>query len=125
MKKTACTILLFTLGSIFCINKFAQEPPRQNITPEKKSESKTSDTQPSNYPYHPIRSWTGKRFILLPKPKGSETGTYEEFSRTVTNQKYAGRIARVISADDSGASAYIELEMEDDHERLRVFTVAN
>ena len=31
----------------------------------------------------------------------------------------------MVSADDSGASAYIEFEMEDDGERLRVFTVAN
>ncbi|HKC89477.1 MAG TPA: hypothetical protein VKG02_26070 [Blastocatellia bacterium] len=124
MKKTTRISLLFTLVSVCCAVALAAEP-HQNITPEKKSESKPVEVAPTVFPYHPIGSWTGKRFIFLPKPKGSESGTYEDFSRAITHKKYAGRIARVVSADDSGASAYIEFEMEDDHERLRVFTVAN
>jgi hypothetical protein len=125
MKKTACIILQFSLVSICCVVALAQPEKRQNITTEKKSESKPVEAAPTLFPYHPIRSWVGKRFIFLPKPKGSESGTYEDFSRAVTHQKYAGRVARVVSADDSGASAYIEFEMEGSGERLRVFTVAN
>jgi len=124
MKKTACIALPFTLVSICCIVVLAQET-RQNITPEKKSESKTAEAAPTLFPYHPISSWTGKRFIFLPKPKGSESGTYEDFSRAVTHQKYTGRTARAVSASDSGVNAYIEFEMEDDGERLRVFTPAS
>lgn len=124
MKKTACIVLLFTLVSVSCLNLLAQEP-RQNITAEKKSETKPVEAAPTLFPYHPIRSWVGKRFIFLPKPKGAESGTYEDFSRAITHQKYAGRVARVVSASDSSASAYIEFEMEDDGEKLRVFTVAN
>src|SRR5215813_9624588 len=124
MKKIACTTLLFTHVLICSVVALAAEP-RQNITPENKTESKPVEAAPTNFPYHPIGNWAGKRFIFLPKPKGSESGTYEDFSRTVTHQKYSGRIARVVSADDSGASAYIEFQMEDDGERLRVFTVAN
>jgi hypothetical protein len=124
MKKTASTALLFTQVLICSVVALAAEP-RQNITPEKKSESTPVEAAPTSFPYHPIGSWVGKRFIFLPKPKGSESGTYEDFSRAVTHQKYTGRIARVVSADDSAASAYIEFEMEDDGERLRVFTVAN
>ena len=123
MKKTACIILLFTLVPVLCLNQLAQES-RQNITPEKKSDTKTVEAAPTLFPYHPIGSWVGKRFIFLPKPKGAESGTYEDFNRAITHQKYAGRVARVITANDSGASAYIEFEMEDDGEKLRLFTVA-
>jgi len=125
MKKFTRPCLQFALVAIFPVVALAQPETRQNITPEKKSESKPVEAAPTPFPYHPIGSWVGKRFIFLPKPKGSESGTYEDFSRSVTHQKYAGRVARVVSADDSGASAYIEFEMEDDGERLRVFTVAN
>src|SRR5215471_12267998 len=125
MKKITRIALQFTLVTIFSAVALAQPETRQNITPEKKSETKPVEAAPTLFPYHPIGSWIGKRFIFLPKPKGSETGTYEDFSRAVTHQKYAGRVARVVTTDTSGASAYIEFEMEDDGERLRVFTVAN
>src|SRR5215475_13942690 len=125
MKKITRIALQFTLVTIFSVVALAQPETRQNITPEKKSESKPVAAAPTPYPYRPIESWVGKRFIFLPKPKGSESGTYEDFSRAVTHQKYAGRVAHVVSADASGVSAYIEFEMEDDGERLRVFTVAN
>jgi hypothetical protein len=125
MKKFTRPCLQFALVAIFSVVAFAQPETRQNITTEKKSESKPVEAAPTPFPYHPIGSWVGKRFIFLPKPKGSESGTYEDFSRLVTHQKYAGRVARVVSANDSGASAFIEFQMEDDGERLRVFTVAN
>jgi hypothetical protein len=124
MKKTARTILLFTLVAICCVVVLAQPENRQNIIPEKKSESKSVEAAPALFPYQPIGSWAGKRFIFLPRPKGSESGTYEDFNRAVTHKKYAGRVARVVTANNSGASAYVEFEMEDDGERLRVFTVA-
>src|SRR5215831_13830411 len=129
MNKTARIILQFSLQfsfvSICCVVALAQPETRQNVAPEKKSESKPVEAAPTLFPYHPIGSWVGKRFIFLPKPKGTESGTYEDFSRAVTHQKYAGRVARVVTTDTSGASAYIEFEMEDDGEKLRVFTVAN
>jgi len=125
MKKIPRSCLQFTLVAIFSIFALAQQETRQNVAPEKKSESKPVEAAPTLFPYQPIGSWVGKRFIFLPKPKGSESGTYEDFNRAVTHQKYAGRVARVVSADHSGASAYIEFEMEDDGEKLRVFTVAN
>jgi hypothetical protein len=125
MKKITRIALQFTLVTTFAVVALAQPETRQNITTEKKSESKPVEAAPTPFTYHPIGSWVGKRFIFLPKPKGSESGTYEDFSRLVTHQKYAGRVARVVSANDSGASAFIEFQMEDDGERLRVFTVAN
>ncbi|HEY8460259.1 MAG TPA: hypothetical protein VIM99_07765, partial [Blastocatellia bacterium] len=125
MKKSARIVLQFTLVLICCVGAMAQPDNRQNIAPEKKSESKPVEAAPTLFPYQPIGSWAGKRFIFLPKPKGSESGTYGDFSRSVTYKKYAGRVARVVSASDSGRSAYIEFEMEDDGERLRVFTVAD
>jgi hypothetical protein len=125
MKKFTRPCLQFALVAIFSVVAIAQPETRQNITIEKKSDSNPVEAAPTPFPYHPIGSWVGKRFIFLPKPKGSESGTYEDFSRLVTHQKYAGRVARVVSANDSGASAFIEFQMEDDGERLRVFTVAN
>jgi hypothetical protein len=129
MKRIARIVLQFTLVLTLvlscCVAALAQPDNRQNITPEKKSESNSIEAAPAPFPYQPIGSWVGKRFIFLPKPKGSESGTYEDFSRSVTHKKYAGRVARVTSANDSGRSAFIEFEMEDDGERLRVFTVAN
>jgi hypothetical protein len=125
MKKTARIVLLFTLVSICCVVALAQPENRRNITPEKNSESKPVEAASALFPYQPIGSWAGKRFIFLPKPKGSESGTYEDFNRSVTHKKYSGRVARVVRANDSGASAFIEFELEDDGERLRVFTVAN
>src|SRR5215467_14686921 len=102
MKKTARTILLFTLVAICCVFVLAQPGNRQNVVPEKKSGSEPAEAAPALFPYQPIGSWTGKRFIFLPKPKGSESGTYEDFNRAVTHKKYAGRVARVVTADDSG-----------------------
>ena len=124
MKKITRIALQFTLVAIFSIIALAQPESRQNVAPEKKSDSKPVEAAPTLFPYHPIGSWPGKRFVFLPRPNGSESGTYEDFTRAVTHQKYAGRVARVVSADDSGARAYIEFEMEDDGEKLRVFTVA-
>src|SRR5262245_62727330 len=120
MKMPARFVLQFTLVTICCVVTLAQHETRQNVAPEKTPESKSVEAAPTLFPYHPIGSWVGKRFIFLPKPKGSESGTYEDFNRAVTHQKYAGRVARVVSTDDSRASAYIEREMEDDSERLRV-----
>jgi hypothetical protein len=129
MKASARVVLQFALVLICCAVALAQPDNRQNIAPEKKlektSDSKPVEAAPALFSYQPIGSWAGKRFIFLPKPKGSESGTYEDFSRLVTHKKYAGRVARVVSANHSGASAFIEFEMEDDGERLRVFTVAN
>lgn len=124
MNKTARLVLQFTLVPMCCVVAFGQPESRQNITPEKKAESKAAEAAPTIFPYHPISSWAGKRFIFLPRPKGSESGSYEDFSRSVSCQKYSGRVARVVTSSDSSASAYLEFEMEDNHERLRAFTVA-
>jgi hypothetical protein len=125
MKKTARIVLLFTLIAICCVVALAQPEPGHSGEAEKKPEANLVEAGPAPFQYHPINSWAGKRFIFLPRPKGSESGTYEDFTRKITHQKYAGRVARVVSADASGASAYIEFQMEDDGEKLRVFTVAN
>src|SRR5262245_14364382 len=107
MKKITRIALQFTLVTIFSVVALAQPETRQNITPGKKSEPNPVEAAPTPFPYHPIGSWVGKRFIFLPKPKGSESGTYEDFSRSVTHQKYSGRVARVVAANYSGPSGSI------------------
>jgi hypothetical protein len=106
-----------------CIAAAAQEP-RQNITAEKKSDPKPIEASPTIFPYQPIDTWVGKRFIFLPRPKSSSSGTYEDFVGAVSHQKYANRVARVVSASDAGGRVRLEFEMEDDGDRVRAYTVA-
>ncbi len=123
MKCPTRIVLQLALVSVCCLAAPAQET-RQNITPEKKTDPKPAEAAPTLFPFHPINRWTGKRFIFLPKPKGSQSGTYEDFNRKVSHRKYAGRIARVIEVSDFIGRATVEFEMEDDGERLRATTIA-
>ncbi len=124
MKITARIALYLCLVSI-CFATAAAQETRQNITAEKKSDSKPVEAAPTLFPFHPINAWAGKRFIFLPKPKSSSSGTYEDFGRTVSHAKYAGRTARVISASDFNGRAHVEFEMEDDGEKLRAASFVN
>ncbi len=123
MRNPSRFALCFALASI-CGGAALSQETRQNITPEKKPDPKPAEAAPTLFPFHPINSWTGKRFIFLPKPKSSQSGSYEDFSGAVSHQKYAGRAARVVSVSDFNGRAHIEFEMEDNGERLRAFTVA-
>ncbi len=124
MKSAIRVVLQFTLVSICCVAALAQEP-RQNIAAEKKADPNTTEAATTLFPFHPINSWTGKRFIFLPKPKSSQAGTYEDFNGAVSHQKYAGRTARVVSVSDFNGRAHVIFEMEDTGERLRAYTVAH
>ena len=103
---------------------FAQDV-RQNIRSDKRPDPSAVEAAARLFPFHPITTWTGKRFIFLPKPKSSRGGDYEDFSGKISHEKYAGRIARVVAVNDFNGRAHVEFEMEDTGEHLRAQTVVN
>jgi hypothetical protein len=108
-------------------NLFAQPPNSRNIVPGEKA-GDSPEPAPNAaplFPFVPIDSWVGQRFIFLPGPKASESGTYDDFSGRLVRKKYQGRIAKVISASDFSGRVHLELEMEDTQERLRAKTLPN
>src|SRR5262245_27910168 len=117
-------LLVCMIAFVWADFMFAQDV-RQNITPDKKSDPSAVEAAAGLFTFHPINTWTGKRFIFLPKPKSSRGGDYEDFSGKISHEKYAGRIARVVTVDNFNGRAHVEFEMEDTGERLRAQTVVN
>jgi hypothetical protein len=114
--------LILSIVSVCVAVAFAQEA-RQNVAPEKKPDPNAIEAAATVFVFHPIAAWTGKRFIFLPAPKASRQGNYEDFVGSVSRQKYAGRIARVVSVGEFSGRAHVEFEMEDTGERVRARTV--
>jgi len=109
---------------------FAQDVNgKQKLAAEKKAEKKTDATaEPSatvaeTFPYRPLDSWVGQRFVFLPGPKASENQPYDDFYGKIIRKQYAGRIAKVVSAADFSGRFHLEFEMEDTKERLRARTL--
>jgi hypothetical protein len=116
-------IALLTASSLVTV-VLAQET-RQNIVAEKKSTPNATSPVADMFPFHPILAWSGKRFIFLPRPKSSETSIYDDFTGRLLPEKYAGRVAKVLSVTDLGGRALVEFEMESDGERLRARSYLN
>jgi hypothetical protein len=108
-------------------NVFAQPPNPQNIVPEKKAGDPVEPAlnAATLFPFVPINSWGGQRFIFLSGPKASENGTYDDFSGRLVRKQYQGRVAKVIAVSDFSGRVHLEFEMEDTHERLRARTLPN
>jgi hypothetical protein len=129
------------LGTILCLGVFsllitpvfvnAQPKKAKNIAPKKIALEPVVPVAPtppvpidtSLFPYIPIDSWAGRRFVFLPGPRASESGTYDDFSGKLIRRQYQGRVVKVISASDFGGRIHLELEMEDTQERLRARTL--
>ena len=114
------TLLLLTPG-------LAQESHLRRESPDKtKSHPEVTLAEPTAsaaFPFRPMRSWMGERFVFLPKPKLlPPDAPYEDFNGKVTLRKYVGRIAQVTSVSESAGWVYLEFEMEDDGARLRART---
>jgi hypothetical protein len=108
-------------------NVFAQPPTPKNIVSGNKAGDppELAPNAAPLFPFVPINSWVGQRFIFLPGPKASENGTYDDFSGKLVRKNYQGRVAKVISASDFSGRVHLELEMEDNQERLRAKTLPN
>jgi hypothetical protein len=107
------------------VNVLAQPPSPQNIVPGKNvgDSPEPAPNAATLFPFVPINSWVGQRFIFLPGPKASENGTYDEFSGRLVRKQYQGRVAKVISVSDFSGRVHLEFEMEDGQERLRARTL--
>jgi hypothetical protein len=107
-------------------NVFAQPPTPRNIVSGKAGDpAEPAPNAAILFPFVPITTWEGQRFIFLPGPKAAENGTYDDFSGKIVRKQYQGRVAKVISVSDFSGRVHLEFEMEDTHERLRARTVAN
>ena len=99
---------------------------RQNLATEKKNDARLPEPSAATtalFPFHPLDSWRGQRFIFLPCPKASENNTYGDFSGKLTYKQYAGRIAKVISVEDFSGRVHLEFEMEDTKDHVRASTL--
>ncbi|MBI1764170.1 MAG: hypothetical protein HYR56_22320 [Acidobacteria bacterium] len=93
---------------LLCPGARAQEPSRQNIAPEAPRKGISATEAATLFPFHPIGSWQGQRFIFLPCPKPLEHATYDDFSGTRKRKDYRGRIAKVVSVTDFSGRAHLE-----------------
>jgi hypothetical protein len=121
MKKSILIICIFTLFQTSIA--FAGSPYiRESIGKEEKKleENKEKDL----FPYRPVSSWKGERFIFLPKEKkwqdiGYVIDFYDEDGKKLwplNYNEYFGRIAQVISVDQEKKK--IKLKMEDNSKIL-------
>jgi len=75
------------------------------------------DTIPKRaFDFIPISKWIGERFIFLPQPKYSQKLGYQNFN--VSYHKYVGRIAKVISVNESDYTTKVIFKMEDNGKKL-------
>jgi hypothetical protein len=95
---------------------------QQNVLPEAPRKATTSPTTSTTFPFLPITEWQGQRFIFLSAPKGSENTAYQDFNGKRVRKDYAGRIAKVVSVSDFSGRHHVELEIEDNGEKLRART---
>jgi hypothetical protein len=122
------TIVLCLMAIMYAIAQtdiLAQPSTPRNIVPGKNSgdPAEASFNLAEHFPYVPINSWVGQRFVFLPGPKGSENGIYDEFSGKLARGRYQGRIAKVISVNDFSGRVHLEFVMEDTQEHLRARTL--
>lgn len=66
--------------------------------------------------FKPISQWAGERFIFLPQSKKLQGYGYQSFH--VDYDEYVGRIAKVISVDESNYLPKIQFQMEDNGKEL-------
>lgn len=71
-----------------------------------------------SFPFRPISSWIGERFIFLPRSKSTQKYGYQSFKGSPSYDKYVGRIAKVISVKERTGLWDINFEMEDNGHKL-------
>ncbi|HKX29277.1 MAG TPA: hypothetical protein VJ302_16395 [Blastocatellia bacterium] len=123
--------VLCLVSALICLiatETWAQDQHRSRMNSDGKTEPKTGETAApavDHFPFRPISSWVGQRFIFLPGPKASEDSTYDDFSGKVVRKQYQGRIAKVVSAEDFSGRVHVIFEMEDTKDRLRAYAPPN
>lgn len=123
-----CLMVLSMLMTHASVNAQPRKQRKNNITSKKMADDSAQPVAPlpidtSLYPYLPVDSWVGRRFVFLPGPRSSENDSYDDFSGKLIRKNYQGRVARIISASEFSGRFHFELEMEDTQERLRARTL--
>lgn len=143
----ACRLGLLCLGlgalstGSFHSAVWAQEPARQRIVPvgttkeaatdaSKTASEEAPKTEPASnsaarFPYRPMTSWIGQRFLFLPAPKSLGNGQYDDFSGGLKRRDYAGRTLKVVNVSDFSGRVHVEFEVEGDGAHLRARTLPN
>ena len=110
MKTTRfCLSSRLTTLALFLITGtvLAQESARQSLAGGEAPKSNVRTETAKSFPYRPISTWQGERFIFLPCPKGAENGVYDDFVGARKRKDYAGRVAKVVSVSDFVGRAHL------------------
>ncbi|NOT61516.1 MAG: hypothetical protein HOP19_14965 [Acidobacteria bacterium] len=97
---------------------------QQNVLPEAPRKPTVEPVVPLA-PYRPITTWQDQRFIFLSSPKASSDSPYQDFNGKRLRKDYAGRIVKVVNVSDFSGRQHLDLEMEDNGEKLRARTSPN
>ena len=97
---------------------------QQNVLPEAPHKP-TPETAAPLAPFRPIMTWQDQRFIFLSSPKASSDTPYQDYTGKRVRKDYAGRIAKVVNISDFSGRQHLDLEMEDNGEKLRARTSPN
>ena len=97
---------------------------QQNVLPEAPRKPTAEPAAPLA-PFRSILTWQDQRFIFLSSPKASSDTPYQDYSGKRVRKDYAGRIAKVVSVSDFSGRQHLDLEMEDNGEKLRARTSPN
>lgn len=117
MRELSLCLLIF---QIFLISTaLAESPYLCNIS---KSHIETENVDSSLF--LPIKSWVGERFVFLPKQTTFQRFGYQDFHidddlyKHPTYNEYVGRIAKVVSSKKVYNHWDVELEMEDNGQKV-------
>jgi len=117
--------LSLSLLMLLCLaaSGLAQNPHVQEISIGKQKAG-WGDSHISSSSFHAIASWTGERFVFLPKHKTLQKFGYRNFHigndlyNCPSYSEYVGRIAKVVSVREWCDHWDVQFEMEDNGERV-------
>jgi hypothetical protein len=121
MRKLSLCLLIFLsfpAGAALAESSYVGMIPVDNQKLQAVNRSKESSS------FRPISSWVGERFIFLPKQMALQRFGYPNFQigdelyKPPSYSEYVGRIAKVVSLQEVCNHWDVELEMEDNGQRV-------
>jgi hypothetical protein len=114
MKQFICAFIFFTI-----ISQISAQTNNPYVRKGSLGKKVTQEDTVSRgaFIFKPIPNWVGERFIFLPKSKKLQSYGYQSFK--VDYERYVGRIAKVISIDESDYLPKVSFKMEDDGKELK------
>ena len=121
MRKLSLCILIFLS---FPAGAALAEGPYLGMIPVDNQKLQAVTRNKDSSSFRPISSWLGKRFIFLPKQTTLQRFGYQNFQigddlyESPSYNEYVGRIAKVVSLQEVCNHWDVELEMEDNGQRV-------